>query len=191
LNTGCRPRKGGVLSSKELLPTTLVIRLIRGRVCMCGGKRKCNINVSQGLESETRLKWAMADGTMERLVVTMLDIWETLVPCTWILRIVHAQDVHNHPISDLYLAIGLGVESSGFRELDVQQSPETRPKCAEEPIVSIKDDGLWYPKVDPHSFKEDIGSIYRCDTLLIGYEDGLLRKPINDHEHAVIYLIGG
>jgi hypothetical protein len=25
LNTGCKPRKGGVLSSKELLPTTLVI----------------------------------------------------------------------------------------------------------------------------------------------------------------------
>jgi hypothetical protein len=25
LNIGCKPRKGGVLSSKELLPTTLVI----------------------------------------------------------------------------------------------------------------------------------------------------------------------
>jgi hypothetical protein len=25
LNIGCRPRKGGVLSSKELLPTSLVI----------------------------------------------------------------------------------------------------------------------------------------------------------------------
>jgi hypothetical protein len=25
LNTGCRPRKGGVLSSKSLLPTALVI----------------------------------------------------------------------------------------------------------------------------------------------------------------------
>jgi hypothetical protein len=26
-------------------------RLIMGRVCLCGGKRKCNINGSQGLES--------------------------------------------------------------------------------------------------------------------------------------------
>jgi hypothetical protein len=26
-------------------------RLIRGRVYLCGGKRKCNINGSQGLES--------------------------------------------------------------------------------------------------------------------------------------------
>jgi hypothetical protein len=95
-------------------------RLIRGRVCLCGGKRKCNINGSQGLESQTHLKWVMASGIMESLVVTVLDIWETLVPCTWMLKIVNVQDVHNRPIDDLYLAIGLGVESSGFCELSVQ-----------------------------------------------------------------------
>jgi hypothetical protein len=37
------------------------------------------------------------------------------------LRVVHVQDVHNHLIDDLCLAIGLGVESSGFSELGVQQ----------------------------------------------------------------------
>jgi hypothetical protein len=87
-------------------------RLIRGIFCLYGGKRKCNVNGSQGLESQTHLKWAMADGTMEIHFVTMLDIWETLVPCMWILIIVHAHDVHNHMIDDLYLAIGLGVERS-------------------------------------------------------------------------------
>jgi hypothetical protein len=64
--------------------------LIMGRVCLCGGKRKCNINGSQGLESHTHLKWAMVDGAMESLVVTMLNIRETLIPCMWMLRIVHA-----------------------------------------------------------------------------------------------------
>ena len=83
-------------------------RLIRGRVCLCSGKRKCNINGSQGLESQTHLKWAMVSETMESPIVTMLDIWETLVLCTGILRIVHAQDVHNHLIDDLYLDIDLG-----------------------------------------------------------------------------------
>jgi hypothetical protein len=63
----------------------------------------------------------MAGGAMESLVVTVLNIGETLVPCTWMLRIVHAQDMHNHPIDDLCLAIGLGMESSGFGELGVQQ----------------------------------------------------------------------
>jgi hypothetical protein len=84
------------------------------------------------------------------------------------LRIVHAQNVHSHPIDELCLAIGLQVESSGFCELDLQQRPETQPKCVEEPIVSVGDDGLWYPKVDSHSFEEDLGSICCCDILLTG-----------------------
>jgi hypothetical protein len=100
------------------------------------------------------------------------------------LRIVHAQDVHNHLIDDLCLAIGLGVESSGFCELGVQHRPETRPKGVEEPVVSVGDDDLWYPKVDPHSFEEELSSICRCAILLTGCEDGHLRKLINDHKHS-------
>jgi hypothetical protein len=69
------------------------------------------------MESQPHLKWAMDDGAMESLVVTALNIWETLIPCTWILRFLHAQYVHNHPVDDLYLAICLGVERSGFCEL--------------------------------------------------------------------------
>jgi hypothetical protein len=57
--------------------------------------------VSQGLESQTRLKWSMASGTMDIFVVTVLDIWAIRVPCMGMLRIFHAQDVHNHPIDDL------------------------------------------------------------------------------------------
>jgi hypothetical protein len=149
-------------------------RLIRGRVCLCGCKRKCNINGSQGLESQTHLKWAMADGTMESPVVVVFDIWKTLVPCMGMLRIVHVKDVHNHPIDDLVLAIGLGVERSGFFELGVQQRLETQPKGVEEPVVSIGDDGLWYPKVDPNLFKEELGSLCHCDIILTGCEDGHL-----------------
>jgi hypothetical protein len=166
-------------------------RLIRGRVCLCGGKRKCNINGPQGLESQTHLKWAMVGGTMESPVVTMLDICETLVPCTRMLRIVHAHDVHNHPIDDLSLAIGFGVERSVFCELGVQQRPETRPKGVEEPVVSVGDDRLWYPKLNPNSFKEELGNIFHCDILLTGCEDGHLQKLINDHKHVVIYVLGG
>ena len=95
-------------------------RLIRGRFFMCDGKRKCNINGSQGLESQTHLKWAMVGGTMESPVVTVLDIWKIIIPCTRMHRIVHAQDVHNHLIDDLCLDIGLGVERSGFCEFGVQ-----------------------------------------------------------------------
>jgi hypothetical protein len=95
-------------------------RLIMGRFYLCGGKRKWNIDGSQGLESYTHLKWDMVSGAMESHVVTVLNIGETLFPCMWMLRILHAQDVHNHLIDDLCLAIYLGVESSGFCEFGVQ-----------------------------------------------------------------------
>jgi hypothetical protein len=107
------------------------------------------------------------------------------------LRVVHAHDVHNHLIDDLYLVIDLGVEINGFSELGVQKGPKTRPKCVEEHVVLIKDDGLWYPKMDPHSFEEDLGSIYDCDALLASREDGHLRKPINYHKYTIISLLGG
>jgi hypothetical protein len=63
----------------------------------------------------------MVGGAMESPVVVVLNIGKTLIPCTWMLRVIHAQDVHNHLIDDLCLAIGLRVEGSGFSELGVQQ----------------------------------------------------------------------
>jgi hypothetical protein len=143
------------------------------------------------LESQTHLKWDMTSGTMESPTVTLLDIWETLIPCTWILRIVHAQDVHNHLIDNLCLDIGLGVKSIGFCELGVQKRLETRSKGVEEPIASIRDDGLWYPKLNPHSFEEEISSIRCCEILLTFCADGHLRKSINDHKQTVISFLGG
>jgi hypothetical protein len=96
----------------------LILTMVRDY--LCGGKRWCNINGTQGLESQTHLKWAMADGNMESPVVHVMNIGETLITCMWMLRFVHVQDLHNHSIEDLYLAIYLGVESSGFSELGVQ-----------------------------------------------------------------------
>jgi hypothetical protein len=51
----------------------------------------------------------------------VLNIGETLIPFTWFLRVVHAKNVHNHLIDDLCLVVYLGVESSGFSDLGVQQ----------------------------------------------------------------------
>ena len=55
----------------------------------------------------------------------------------------------------------------------------------------IEDDGLWYPKVDPHLFEEYLSSIGHCDILLVGCEDAHPQKPINDHKYIVISLLGG
>jgi hypothetical protein len=72
------------------------------------------------------------------------------------------------------LAIGLEVESSIFCDLIVQERLETQPKGVEEPVVSFEDDSLWYPKVDPHLFKEYLSSIIHCEILLTCSEDGHL-----------------
>jgi hypothetical protein len=58
---------------------------------------------------------------MEIPIVTVMNIGETLIPCTHILRVVHAQDVHSHPIDDLCLVFCLWVESNRFSEVGVQQ----------------------------------------------------------------------
>ena len=58
---------------------------------------------------------------MESPIIIVLNIGEALIPCTWILRFVHACDVHNHLIEDLYLVISLGLQSIGFSDLGVQQ----------------------------------------------------------------------
>jgi hypothetical protein len=52
-------------------------------------------------------------------VVTILNIGMTLIPCVWMLRIVHAQNMHDHPVDELGLAICLGVEGRGFGDLGV------------------------------------------------------------------------
>jgi hypothetical protein len=56
---------------------------------------------------------------MQGLVVAMLDIGKALIPCVGVFSIVHAQDMYDHPIDDLSLAIYLGVEGSGFGELSI------------------------------------------------------------------------
>ena len=53
--------------------------------------------------------------------VAVLNIGKNLIPCARVLGIVHAQDMHNHLVEDLGLAIRLGVEGNGFGELGVQQ----------------------------------------------------------------------
>ena len=116
-------------------------------------KGKCNIYGTQWLESQTHLKGAVASWAMQGSVVAMLDIGNTLIPCAGVLGIIYAQDMYDHSIDDLSLAICLGVKGSGFGELGIQQWPEDRPECAEEPTVPMWDNGLWDPKVYPNAFK--------------------------------------
>jgi hypothetical protein len=67
------------------------------------------------------LKRVVVDQDMEGFIVAMFNIRKDLIPCTWILGVVHVQDMHDHPIDELCLSISLGVYRNGFSELGVQQ----------------------------------------------------------------------
>ena len=129
--------------------------------------------------------WLSCGGT----IIAMLYIGEALIPCAWILWVLHAQNVYNHPVDDLYLAISLGMERCGLGELGVQHWLEVGPKCAEEPTIVIWYELLWDPKVHPHSFKEEFNSGLYCDILLAGRHNGHLRESVDDHENTVISII--
>jgi hypothetical protein len=57
---------------------------------------------------------------MQGLVIAMLNIGKNLIPCARVLGIIHVQDMHDHLIYDLSLAICFGVEGHGFGDLSVQ-----------------------------------------------------------------------
>jgi len=53
-------------------------------------------------------------------IVAMFNIWKNITLYVWLLGIVHVKYVHDHLVDNLYLAISLGVEGSGFGELGFQ-----------------------------------------------------------------------
>jgi hypothetical protein len=72
------------------------------------------------LKSKPHLKGVVASSDMYDSVVAMINIGKALIPSVGVIGIVHAQDVHDHPVDELGLAICLGVEGSGLGELGVQ-----------------------------------------------------------------------
>ena len=95
--------------------------VLMGRVSLCGCKWEGNINGSQGLEFEAYLKSVVSNRAMNASIVTVWNIQKTIIPCVGMLRVVHPQNVHDHPIDYLRLPIYLGMEGGGFGQLCIQQ----------------------------------------------------------------------
>jgi hypothetical protein len=120
------------------------LRLSMGRFCMFGCKGKCYINGAQWLKTQAHLKRVVVGRAMECSIVVVLDIRKALIPCAWILGVLHVQEMHYHPIhDDLCLSTSMRVEGNGFGELGFQQRIEARLEYAQEYVVPIKYDGLW------------------------------------------------
>ena len=62
---------------------------------------------------------------MESLVAVVLYIGKDFIPCARMLQVVHVQNVYDHFVDEICLAISLGVESHGLSELGIQHRLET------------------------------------------------------------------
>jgi hypothetical protein len=62
----------------------------------------------------------VANRDVEGSILAMLKIKKAFIPCAWIFRIIHPQDMNNHPVEYLYFPISLWVEGSRFGQLGVQ-----------------------------------------------------------------------
>jgi len=119
-----------VLNPFNKLGGFIALRLNMGIFFLCDQKGKCDINGTQWLKSQPHLKGVVLDRAMGSSIIAMLNIGYTLIPCVWMIGVVHAQYMGDHLVDDLCLATSLGVEESGFGELCVQQWLEAQPKCS-------------------------------------------------------------
>jgi hypothetical protein len=65
------------------------LRLIMGIFFMCGCKGQCYINGAQWLKTQADLKRVVVGRAIECSVVAMLGIRKALIPCVWMLGVVH------------------------------------------------------------------------------------------------------
>jgi hypothetical protein len=90
------------------------LNLSVGALCQGSWNGQSYISGGQWIGPQTHMKRVVANRAMEGSIIAMLNIWEALIPCKWMLRVVHAQDMHNHPIDHLSLSICLGMKGSQF-----------------------------------------------------------------------------
>ena len=61
----------------------------------------------------------------------------------------------------------------------------------EETAITIKNDCLSDPKMNPYTLKEELGYGLSRDILLVGCWNGHFREPIKNHKNAVIAMLCG
>ena len=57
--------------------------------------------------------------------------------------------------------------------------------------MPIGNDFLWEAEMKPYMLKEDLGCGLSYDSLLVSFQNGHLRKLINNHKNTVVVMICG
>jgi hypothetical protein len=109
----------------------------------------------------------------------------------------HREDYHAQFLICMIILLTSSIWSIvwGWKVMDLLSLVSNHDQRLDQNVIrnrlsSIGDDGLWYPKMYPHSFEEELGSGLHCDVLLAGDHNHHLGKSINNHENIIIFLLG-
>jgi hypothetical protein len=69
---------------------SVCLGLSMGGLCLGSGNGYNYINGGQWMEPKAYLKRVVANSDIEGFFIAILNIWEDLIPCTWMLGVVHA-----------------------------------------------------------------------------------------------------
>ena len=127
----------------------------------------------------TDLKLTLSRRVLLSMIVTMLYIWETFIPCSKILVVVVAEQLYYQAIHNLCLSFCPRMEKYQQRESCVELFPESLPKYADKYGSSVINDGHRKAIMFPNMFEEELSSLLCCCSLLPWYEYSHLRKSVD------------
>ena len=125
-----------------------------------------------------RFEWTLTHIVVLSTIVTMLYVWETLIPCPTMLVVVHAKQLYYQAIYNFCLSVCLWMEGYRQRKSRVELLPKNLPKCADKYNIFVKNNGCRDAIVFPHMFKEELSNLLCCCGLLTWYEYSHLGKSV-------------
>jgi hypothetical protein len=115
-----------------------------------------------------------------------MNIGYLVIPQLGMLVALTSKQKYHCSVNNLYLTVGLWMESRTPLQLGVHHSPRTCPKLSMESSISIRDNGCGQPEVDLDILKEDISALLSSDLFFTWNQDTHLAKHIQYYIQVVM-----
>jgi hypothetical protein len=72
------------------------------------------INWGKSLDTQAHIKRVVENKIVKGFVVVVLNIRKAFIPCMWIIRVVHFEDMYNHHVNYFCLSMFWGMDDTQF-----------------------------------------------------------------------------
>ena len=93
---------------------------------------------SSRLKSITYIEWTLSRRVVLSMIVTVLNVWETFIPCSTMLVVIHAEKLYNQAIHNFCPSIRLRAEHHRQINICVDFLLEGYPKNIDKFGISIR-----------------------------------------------------